>query len=182
MSILCEKKHAISTVCSFKQEHKRQRGETTWTYVGLKNENLKCEGAPLLIGFNNSQVKTLKAVIDHNINLDQKMKERSPSCKSIALFELNYIWHMKRYHVSTGYQLLLAMAPRKNSVWSVTFQCSASQRCSYMFVFALIGVEIEFIQPNDSLEKAETSEHQIDEAFSSLQSHRRPHIGGLPYP
>lgn len=82
----------------------------------------------------------------------------------------------------SGYHLLLAMAPRKNSVWSVTFQCSASQRCSYMFVFALIGVEIEFIQPNDSLEKAETSEHQIDEAFSSLQSHRRPHIGGLPYP
>lgn len=148
--------------------------------MGLKNENLKCEGAPLLISFNNSQVKTLKA-IDHNINLDQKMKEISLSCKSIALFELNYVWHMKSYHVSTGYQLA-ATAPRENSVWSVTFQCFASQRCSYMFVFALIGVETEFIQQNDSLEKAETSEHQTDEAFSNLQSHWRPHIGGLPCP
>lgn len=38
------------------------------------------------------------------------MKERSPSWKSIALFELYYIWHMKTYHVLTRYHLLLAMA------------------------------------------------------------------------
>lgn len=121
-----KKNHAVSTtVCSFKQEHKRLWGATTRTYVGSKSENLKCEGAPLLIGFNNSQVETLKAVIDHNINLDQKMKERSPSCKSVAPLELNYIWHMKRYHVSTGYQLLLAMTPWKK----FCLECHISVLC-----------------------------------------------------
>lgn len=121
-----KKNHAVSTtVCSFKQEHKRLWGATTRTYVGSKSENLKCEGAPLLIGFNNSQVETLKAVIDHNINLDQKMKERSPSCKSAAPLELNYIWHMKRYHVSTGYQLLLAMTPWKK----FCLECHISVLC-----------------------------------------------------
>lgn len=40
-----------------------------------RGQNMK--GHLLLIGFNYSQVKSLKAVINHNINLDQKMKERS---------------------------------------------------------------------------------------------------------
>lgn len=83
-------------------------------YVCLEKENLKSDGAPLLIGFNNSQLKTLKAVINHNINLDQKMKEKSlPWKKSIARFELYYIWHMKRYDVLTPYHWLPTGASKK---------------------------------------------------------------------
>lgn len=76
---------------TFKQGHKRQPRETTWTFDGLRNGNVKCAGATLLIGLNNSQVKTLKAVIEHNINLDQKMKRASEPHEDV---------HVEKYRVS----------------------------------------------------------------------------------
>lgn len=76
---------------AFKQGHKRQPRETTWTFDGLRNGNEKYTGATLLIGLNNSQVKTLKAVIEHNINLDQKMKGAS---------EPHEVVHVEKYPVS----------------------------------------------------------------------------------
>lgn len=87
---------------TFKQGHKRQPRETTWTFDGLRNGNEKCAGATLLIGLNNSQVKTLKAVIEHNINLDQKMKRASEAHEVVYVekYPVSFQWFDHVCHIA----------------------------------------------------------------------------------
>lgn len=137
-------------------------------YVCLKNENLKCEGAPLLIGLNNSQVKTLKAVIDHNIHLDQKMKRDLRLEK--ALHCLNYITFGTWRDIMSWLDITYFLQ------WHA-LHCCASQHCSKMFLLALIEVPIEFISAKWLIwncRKPWPSDEATIKLSSSLQSLRRP--------
>lgn len=116
-----------------------------------KDENLKCDREPSLISFNNSQVETLKSVIDCNIHLDQKIKERSlfwkKHCAVWAIFHLA--------HEETSYFDLIKSSmtsrigiPKNDIPGALLFhvaRCCAFRQCHSAFLHALTEAQTEFI-------------------------------------